>query len=223
MENKKYFLKYNLLRLIRILIVIITCLIQVSFLSCISFDRLLMGGGLYIDTPSNIRNDKIINNTILPYIAEVLDYNNPLGTSDPILQAQFSRIMTVNNMNYDDFIDCQDYALLFYALCKYHNIPVKLIGNLTYMHAYNQIQRGFGSPFDIEPQRGENHVYFIVGEAMHGWTGNKDDIIRFSINTHPDNREFNPFNWGNNEQSRGWAEPNIEILNYVILNGKLPE
>jgi len=190
--------------------------------SCISFDRLMRGGGLMIDTPSNNKQDRIIHRTILPYIAEVLDYNNPYGTPDPNEQALFLQIPTVNNMNYDDYVDCQDYALLFYALCKYHNIPVKLIGNLTMLHAFNQIIEGFNTPVDIEPQGGESQVYYNrSSDWMHGMTG-KEGEIRFRINTHPDNREFDPFNWGDNAQSRGWYKPNLVLLNYVIANGKLP-
>ena len=209
--------------LLRLAIVLILYLIiSVSFTSCINFERLMMGGGVMIDTPANNKNDKIIQEKILPYIAKVLDYNDPYGTDDPILQAQFRRIPTVNNMNNDNVVNCQDYALLFYALCKYHNIPVKCIGNLTLMHAFNQIQQGFGTPVDIEPQGGEARVFYDRrSDAMHGWTGNEGEI-RFRINTHPDNREFDPFNWGNNEQSKGWAKPNLVILNYVISNGKLP-
>jgi hypothetical protein len=175
-----------------------------------------------IDTPSNIRHDRIINRIILPYIAKVLNYNNPYGTNDPVEQARFRQIPTVNNMNYDEYVDCQDYALLFYALCIYYKIPVKIISNLTLLHAYNQIEQGFGSPVDIEPQGGEDQVFYNRNsDWMHGMTGREGEI-RFRINTHPDNRIFNPYNWGDNEQSRGMWEPNIELLNYVIQNSKLP-
>jgi hypothetical protein len=192
--------------------------LSLIFTSCISYHN----GVLMIDTPQNIKNDKIVKNEILPYIARVLDYNDPAGTDNPNQQAQFRRIPTINNMNDDDVVNCQDYSLLFYALCKYHDIPVKAIGNFKLHHAFNQTEKGFGTPVDIEPQDGEDTVYVTGLLAMHGMTG-KEGEIRFRINTDPDNREFDPYNWGDNEQSRGWAKPNLELLNYVIQNGKLPD
>jgi len=196
---------------------LIVILLLLSFTSCISIHN----GILMIDTPRNIKNDKTIKTVILPYIAKVLDYNDPDGTNNPQLKSQFARIPSVYNMNNDNVINCQDYSLLFYALCKYHNIPVKAIGNPRLRHAFNQIEQGFGTPVDIEPQSGEDTVYVVGLLAMHGMTGNEGEI-RFRINTDPDNREFDPYNWGNNEQSRGWAKPNLELLNYVIRTGKLP-
>ena len=198
-------------------LLLIVILLFLNFTSCISIHN----GILMIDTPRNIKNDKIIKNVILPYIAQVFDYNDPDGAPDPQLRSQFARIPSVNNMNNDNVINCQDYSLLFYALCKYHNIPVKAIGNPRLRHAFNQIEQGFGTPVDIEPQSGEDAVYVTGLLAMHGMTGSEGEI-RFRINTDPDNREFDPYNWGNNEQSRGWAKPNLEMLNYVIANGKLP-
>jgi hypothetical protein len=196
-------------------------ILLLNFTSCVSFQN----GVLMIDTPENIKNDKIIKNVILPYIAKALDYNDPDGTDDLNKKVLFRRIPTVNNMNYDDVVNCQDYSLLFYALCKYHKIPVKAIGNFRYKsvsaHAYNQINYGFGTPVDIEPQSGEDTVYVAGLLAMHGMTG-KEGGIRFQINTDPNDREFDPYNWGDNEQSKGWWQPNLEILNYVIANGELP-
>jgi hypothetical protein len=191
---------------------VIVILSSLIFTSCISFHN----GVIMIDTPQNIKNDKIIKNEILPYIARALDYNDPVGGNDP----QLARIPSVNNMNYDNVVNCQDYALLFYALCKYHNIQVNVIGNLRLLHAYNQIYQGFGTPVDIEPQSGENTVYVTGLGAMHGTRDVEGFQVR--INTDPDNRIFDPFNWGDNEQSRGMARPNLELLNYVIANGKLP-
>jgi hypothetical protein len=186
------------------------------FSSCISFHN----GIIMIDTPQNIKNDKIIKNEILPYIASVLDYNDPNGTNDPQAKLQFARIPSVNNMNYDNVVNCQDYALLFYALCKYRNIQVNLIGNFRLVHAYNQIYQGFGTPVDIEPQSGENTVYITGLGEMHG--SQEIEGFKVRINTDPDNKIFDPYNWGNNGQSQGWAKPNLELLNYVIGNGKLP-
>jgi hypothetical protein len=196
---------------------LIAILLLLNFMSCISIHN----GIIMIDTPRNIKNDKTIKNVILPYIAQVLDYNDPDGTPNPQLKSRFARIPSVNNMNNDHVINCQDYSLLFYALCKYHNIRVKAIGNYRLNHAFNQIEQGLGTPVDIEPQSAEDTVYVTGLLAMHGMTGNEGEI-RFRINTDSDNREFDPYNWGNNEQSRGWAKPNLAILNYVIANGKLP-
>jgi hypothetical protein len=182
------------------------------FTSCISFHN----GVIMIDTPQNIKNDKIIKNEILPYIAKILDYNDPVGGNDP----QLARIPSVNNMNYDNVVNCQDYALLFYGLCKYHNIQVNVIGNLRLLHAYNQIYQGFGTPVDIEPQSGENTVYVTGLGTMHGT--HEIEGFRVRINTDPDNKIFDPYNWGDNEQSRGMARPNLELLDYVVANGKLP-
>ena len=91
-------------------------------MSCMTVDR---RGFFLIDTPKVVKEHNIIEDKILPYIAEVLEYNNPSGTPDPQVAQYFRTVKTVNNMNYDKFVDCQDYALLFYALCKYYNIDIK--------------------------------------------------------------------------------------------------
>jgi hypothetical protein len=199
---------------------VFTVILSGILTSCISYHN----GVVMIDTPTNIKNDKIIKNEILPYIASVLDYNDPDGTDDPQLKSRFRTIPSVNNMNYDNVVNCQDYALLFYALCVNHNIPVTVIANLELLHAYNQRFGGLGSrsPVDIEPQSGENTVYVTGLLGMHGNYGTEGGL-QIRINTHPGNRVFDPFDWGDNEQSRGMARPNLELLNYVIANGKLPD
>ena len=93
-------------------LVVIYCLLAIS---CMTVDR---RGAFLIDTPKAIKEHNIIEDKILPYIAEVLEYNNPSGTNNPQAAQYFHTVKTANNMNYDKFVDCQDYALLFYALCK---------------------------------------------------------------------------------------------------------
>jgi hypothetical protein len=185
--------------------------------SCMTVDK---NGVMVIDSPSVIKNHNTIQNKILPYIASVLDYNDPNGTSDPNAKMMFQKIPSVNNMNYDNIVNCQDYALLFYALCQYYNIPCKLVGNPTLLHAYNQIYEGFGKrPVDIEPQQDENQVYVF---AMHGNIGREDEI-RIRINTHPDNIVMEIEDWNKmGERSQFVSPANMELFNYVVTNGKLP-
>jgi hypothetical protein len=175
----------------------------------------IVGGAIMIDTPTNIRNHKIIHNKIIPYIANVLEYNDYSATDNPQEQQRMRQIPTINNMNYDNVINCQDYALLFYALCKYNNIPCKLVGNFTLMHAYNQVIEGYGVPVDIEPQQGESKVYVF---AMHDYD-KTNPLLWKRINTHPDNIVMDIDDWNCNE---GASPANMELFNYIIQNGKLP-
>jgi hypothetical protein len=191
-----------------------------SLSSCITYSGAWGKTGLIIAGPNDFKHQKIISNVILPYIADVLDYNDPNGTADPSLQANFRSIASVNNMNYDDVVNCQDYALLFYALCKYYNIPVKYILNYTLQHAYNQIYFSLMVPLDIEPQGGEAYVYVeALKDTMHQQS-EQIGIGVLTTYTHPDNFERDPLNWIDTE---GASPPNLELLNYVIENGKLPD
>jgi len=183
----------------------------------------ILNGIFNNNTPQNIKNENIIKYMILPYIAKVLYYNDPKGTNIPYLKSKFKEIPTINDMNDDNVINCQDYSLLFYALCKYHNIPVKIIYNSSQNHEFNQIEYDFGTPIYIEPQSSEDAIYNSIIKSV-----NVIDLLaihKFILSiTFPEyNREFNPYDWGDNEQSIGWAKPNLEILNYVIDNGKLPD
>jgi hypothetical protein len=185
--------------------------------SCMTIDK---NGVIVIDSPSVIKNHNTIQDKILPYIASVLDYNDPNGTDNPNAKIAFRKIPSVNNMNYDNVVNCQDYALLFYALCRYYNIPCKLVANPTLLHAYNQIYQGFGNnPVDIEPQQDESQVYIF---AMHGNIGREDEI-RIRINTHPDNIVMDIEDWNEMGMRSQFVSPaNMELFNYVVSNGKLP-
>ena len=181
---------------------VIYCLLAIS---CMTVDR---RGAFLIDTPKAIKEHNIIEDKILPYIAEVLEYNNPSGTNDPQAAQYFRTVKTVNNMNYDKFVDCQDYALLFYALCKYYNIDCKLVGNPTLCHAYNQ------------PQSGEGTVYVV---AMHGWELSKNGLFIKQINTHPDNIIMDIDEWNAYGEAGRFVSPaNMKLFNYVVKNGHLP-
>ena len=184
--------------------------------SCMTVDR---RGFFLIDTPKAVKEHNIIEDKILPYIAEVLDYNNPSGVHDPEAAQRCRTIPTVNNMNYDEFVDCQDYALLFYALCKYYNIDCKLVGNPTLRHAYNQLNVR-GHAVDVEPQNGEGTVYFV---AQHSWEFSKNGLFIKRINTHPDNIVMNIDEWNAyGEEGRFVSPANMELFNYVVKNGHLP-
>lgn len=190
-----------------------SCLFAVS---CMTVDR---HGAFIIDTPQVVKEHKIIENKILPYIAEVLDYNNPSGTDDPQAAQYFRTIRTVNNMNYDKFVDCQDYALLFYALCQYYHIDCKLVGNPTLRHAYNQLNVR-GHAVDVEPQSGEGTVYFV---ALHGWKLSENGLFVKRINTHPDNMIMDIDEWNAYGKEGRFVSPaNMELFNYVVKNGHLP-
>ena len=85
------------------------------------------------------------------------------------------------------------------------------------MHAYNQVTEGFGVPVDIEPQQGEREVFFYY--AMHGYD-KKNPLLWKRINTHPDNIVMDIEEWNHSQ----WTSPaNMELLNYVVNNGKLPD
>jgi hypothetical protein len=200
----------------KLIIGMVTALV-VFTTSCMTVDK---HGVIVIDSPSVIKNRKTIQDKIMPYVASVLDYNDPDGTSDTNAKIAFRNIPTVNNMNYDNVVNCQDYALLFYALCQYHNIPCKLVANPTLLHAYNQIYGAFGlSPVDIEPQQDELQVYVF---AMHGNIGNEDEI-RIRINTHPDNIVMDIEEWNELGTNSNFVSPaNMELFNYVVSHGKLP-
>jgi hypothetical protein len=195
----------------------IVAILAVFTSSCMTIDK---HGVLVIDTPSVVRNHIIIHDEILPYIASVLAYNDPDGTTNPNQRLSFRNIPTVNNMNYDNVVNCQDYALLFYALCQYYEIPCKLVGNPTLLHAYNQIFEGFGErPVDIEPQQDEFRVYVF---GMHGYIGNENGI-RIRINTHPDNIVMDIEEWNRIGNEGGFVSPaDMELFNYVVMHGKLP-
>lgn len=203
--------------MIRKLILWMVAVLAFFATSCMTIDK---HGVIVIDSPSVIKNHNTIHNKILPYIASVLDYNDPDGTTDPNAKLAFRGRPTVNNMNYDDIVNCQDYALLFYALCKYYNIPCKLVANPTLMHAYNQIYGNFGkSPVDIEPQQDEVQVYVF---AMHGNIGNENEI-RIRINTHPDNIVMDIEEWNQLGMRSQFVSPaNMELFDYVVTHGKLP-
>ena len=184
--------------------------------SCMTVDR---RGAFLIDSPKVIKEHNIIEDKILPYIAEVLEYNNPSGTNDPQAAQYFRTIPTVNNMNSDKFVDCQDYALLFYALCKYYNIDCKLVGNPTLRHAYNQLNVR-GHAVDVEPQSGEGTVYFV---AQHGWELSENGLFIKRINTHPDNIVMDIDEWNaDGEEGRFVSPANMKLFNYVVQNGHLP-
>ena len=192
---------------------VIYCLLAIS---CMTVDR---RGAFLIDTPKAIKEHNIIEDKILPYIAEVLEYNNPSGTNDPQAAQYFRTVKTVNNMNYDKFVDCQDYALLFYALCKYYNIDCKLVGNPTLCHAYNQLNIR-GHAVDVEPQSGEGTVYVV---AMHGWELSKNGLFIKQINTHPDNIIMDIDEWNAYGEAGRFVSPaNMKLFNYVVKNGHLP-
>lgn len=193
--------------------VVIYCFLAVS---CMTVDR---RGAFLIDTPKVIKEHNIIEDKILPYIAEVLEYNNPSGTNDPQAAQYFRTVKTVNNMNSDKFVDCQDYALLFYALCKYYNIDCKLVGNPTLRHAYNQLNVR-GHAVDVEPQSGEGTVYFV---AQHGWELSENGLFIKRINTHPDNIVMDIDEWNAYGREGIFVSPaNMELFNYVVKNGHLP-
>lgn len=184
--------------------------------SCMTVDR---RGAFLIDSPKVIKEHNIIEDKILPYIAEVLEYNNPSGTNDPQAAQYFRTVKTVNNMNSDKFVDCQDYALLFYALCKYYNIDCKLVGNPTLRHAYNQLNVR-GHAVDVEPQSGEGTVYFV---AQHGWELSENGLFIKRINTHPDNIVMDIDEWNAYGREGIFVSPaNMELFNYVVKNGHLP-
>lgn len=192
---------------------VIYCLLAMS---CMTVDR---RGAFLIDSPKVIKEHNIIEDKILPYIAEVLEYNNPSGTNDPQAAQYFRTIPTVNNMNSDKFVDCQDYALLFYALCKYYNIDCKLVGNPTLRHAYNQLNVR-GHAVDVEPQSGEGTVYFV---AQHGWELSENGLFIKRINTHPDNIVMDIDEWNAyGEEGRFVSPANMKLFNYVVQNGHLP-
>ena len=192
---------------------VIYCLLAMS---CMTVDR---RGAFLIDSPKVIKEHNIIEDKILPYIAEVLEYNNPSGTNDPQAAQYFRTVKTVNNMNYDKFVDCQDYALLFYALCKYYNIDCKLVGNPTLRHAYNQLNVR-GHAVDVEPQSGEGTVYFV---AQHGWELSENGLFIKRINTHPDNIVMDIDEWNAyGEEGRFVSPANMKLFNYVVQNGHLP-
>lgn len=192
---------------------VIYCLLAMS---CMTVDR---RGAFLIDSPKVIKEHNIIEDKILPYIAEVLEYNNPSGTNDPQAAQYFRTIPTVNNMNSDKFVDCQDYALLFYALCKYYNIDCKLVGNPTLRHAYNQLNVR-GHAVDVEPQSGEGTVYFV---AQHGWELSENGLFIKRINTHPDNIVMDIDEWNaDGEEGRFVSPANMKLFNYVVQNGHLP-
>ena len=192
---------------------VIYCLLAMS---CMTVDR---RGAFLIDSPKVIKEHNIIEDKILPYIAEVLEYNNPSGTNDPQAAQYFRTIPTVNNMNSDKFVDCQDYALLFYALCKYYNIDCKLVGNPTLRHAYNQLNVR-GHAVDVEPQSGEGSVYFV---AQHGWELSENGLFIKRINTHPDNIVMDIDEWNAyGEEGRFVSPANMKLFNYVVQNGHLP-
>ena len=192
---------------------VIYCLLAMS---CMTVDR---RGAFLIDTPKAIKEHNTIEDKILPYIAEVLEYNNPSGTNDPQAAQYFRTVKTVNNMNSDKFVDCQDYALLFYALCKYYNIDCKLVGNPTLRHAYNQLNVR-GHAVDVEPQSGEGTVYFV---AQHGWELSENGLFIKRINTHPDNIVMDIDEWNAYGREGIFVSPaNMELFNYVVKNGHLP-
>lgn len=185
-------------------------------MSCMTVDR---RGFFLIDTPKVVKEHNIIEDKILPYIAEVLEYNNPSGTNDPQAAQYFRTIPTVNNMNYDKFVDCQDYALLFYALCQYYHIDCKLVGNPTLTHAYNQLNIR-GHAVDVEPQSGEITVYVV---AQHGWELSENGLFIKRINTHPDNIVMDIDEWNElGRQGRFVSPANMGLFNYVVENGHLP-
>ena len=184
--------------------------------SCMTVDR---RGAFLIDSPKVIKEHNIIEDKILPYIAEVLEYNNPSGTNDPQAAQYFRTVKTVNNMNSDKFVDCQDYALLFYALCKHYHIDCKLVGNPTLRHAYNQLNVR-GHAVDVEPQNGEGTVYFV---AQHGWELSENGLFIKRINTHPDNIVMDIDEWNAYGREGIFVSPaNMELFNYVVQNGHLP-
>jgi hypothetical protein len=173
----------------------------------------------YFDTPSVIRNINTVYDVILPYIASALDYNDPDGTNDPNAKLAFRNIPVVNNMNYDNVVNCQDYALLFYALCQYYKIPCNLIANPALLHAYNQMFGAGGlRAFDIEPQSGESQVYYfapmhiyVISEVVSMW------------GSHPDNIVLDIEEWNELGMKTQFVSPaNMELFNYVVANGKLP-
>jgi hypothetical protein len=176
-------------------------------------------GYAYFDTPSVIKNINTVYDVILPYIASVLDYNDPDGTNDPNAAAAFRKIPVVNNMNYDNVVNCQDYALLFYAMCQYYKIPCNLVGNPTLGHAYNQMFGAGGlRAFDIEPQDGESQVYYFA--PMRTYTITEGITIWGS---HPDNIVMDIAEWNRLGNAGPLVSPaNMDIFNYVVANGKLP-
>lgn len=191
-----------------------TLLLAVLNISCMTVDR---QGVLFYGSSKSVKEHKIIYDKILPYIAEALEYNNPAGTSDSNRAKGFRTIPTVNNMNYDKFVDCQDYALLFYALCKHYKIPCKLVGNNTLLHAYNRLN----GKINIEPQSGENDV-FIIGN-INELTGKKGDFFRKIKTTHDGDilMEINEWN-ALAKQGGHVSAANMELFNYVVQNGELP-
>lgn len=183
-------------------------------ISCMTVDR---QGVLFYGSAKSVKEHKIIYDRILPYIAEALEYNNPAGTSDSNLAKRFRTIPTVNNMNYDKFVDCQDYALLFHALCKHYKIPCKLVVNNTLLHAYNRLN----GKTNIEPQSGEDDV-FIVGH-INELTGKKGDFFRKIKTTHDDDILIEINEWNALAKQGGpVSAANMELFNYVVQNGELP-
>jgi len=234
---------------------LVTLVIGIS--SCISYSGAHGETASIIAGPHDFRNQRLINTVILPYIAEVLEYNDASATDDPNLQKRFRTIPTVNDLNNDGVVMCQDYALLFWALCKHYEIPVKLIWNFKLGHAFNQIYFSLWLPLDIEPQSGESQVYIggLVNTMMY--QKSKDiGLGTLTVYTHPDDFELDPYDWSydrvmellskeKGRKIRRWVstsethlpygvdegiqeyldthQPNLDLLNYVVENGRLPD
>ena len=144
----------------------------------------------------------------------MLEYNDPDGVGgDPKKIEKCRRSPTVNNMNYDNVVNCQDYALLFYALCKHYDIECKLVVNVTLLHAYNQVYRA-KKPVDIEPQSNEHYKYI---KGLHGYE--QHGVYFTVIRTRSDNILVDIDEWNKNPHT---SAANMELFNYVVEHGHLP-
>jgi hypothetical protein len=130
---------------------------------------------------------------ILKKVAQELEYNDPDGIknyifSDTISDAELGRTIrkmyatpTKNDQNGDKFIDCQDYAILFYKLASEANFDTKVITNSKLEHAFNAVRRRDGTYAYIEPQSGEGGR-ILMENAWKNYdpTYNTDETNRFS-------------------------------------------
>lgn len=208
----RFKLKMNFLLMLKVLLFFALIFF---FTSCMTVDR---RGRMVFDSKKGVQDHNIIEDKILPYIAEVLDYNNPYGVGgDPEKIEKCRRTPTKNNMNYDKYTDCQDYALLFYALCKHYGIECKLVGNNTLRHAYNQVYRG-KKAIDIEPQSSEGERFYI--NSFSGHDIERSGLFFKVVATHPDNILMDIEEWNKNPHA---SPANMELFNYVVEHGHLPD
>ena len=191
------------------------------FSSCMTVDR---RGRMVFDSRKGVQDHNIIEDKILPYIAEVLEYNQYTVRGLPQEEvARLKKIPTKNDMNDNGFVNCQDYALLFYALCKHYGIECKLVGNKKLRHAYNQVYRG-KKAIDIEPQSSEPSKFYedlhLYIREFSGHDIERSGLYFKVVATHPDNELMDIEEWNKHPRT---SPANMELFNYVVEHGHLPD